>query len=107
MTKALQRGEVWLVDLGLAAKTRPALVLSIAVEDQDRSIVTVVPHTTSIRSSRFEVAASTRFLKTGVFDCQNLITIPHAKLVKRLGELSSSEMSAIENSVRQWLGLRP
>jgi mRNA interferase MazF len=37
MTKALQRGEVWLVDLGLAAKTRPALVLSIAVEDQDRS----------------------------------------------------------------------
>ena len=106
MAKAVQRGEVWLVDLGLAAKTRPAVVLSIAAEDQDRSLVTMVPHTTSIRFSRFEVAATPRFLKTGVFDCQNLITIPHAKLARRLGELSSSEMSAVEDSVCRWLGLR-
>ncbi len=36
-----QRGEVWIVDLGMAAKVRPALVLSIPVDDIDRALVTV------------------------------------------------------------------
>jgi mRNA-degrading endonuclease toxin of MazEF toxin-antitoxin module len=31
-----RRGEVWLVDLGLAQKTRPALILSTAYSDADR-----------------------------------------------------------------------
>jgi len=31
------RGEVWLVDLGMAAKVRPALVISIPAEDIDRA----------------------------------------------------------------------
>jgi mRNA-degrading endonuclease toxin of MazEF toxin-antitoxin module len=39
--KAAQRGEVWLVDLGLAAKVRPAL--SVPAEDVDRALVTIVP----------------------------------------------------------------
>lgn len=35
------RGEVWLVDLGLAAKTRPCVVLSIPATGQnDRVLVT-------------------------------------------------------------------
>jgi mRNA interferase MazF len=42
-----QRGELWLVDLGMAAKVRPAVVLSIPAQDVDRALVTVVPHTTS------------------------------------------------------------
>lgn len=42
-----KRGEVWIVDLGLAAKVRPCLVLSVPVLDQDRSLATVVAHTTS------------------------------------------------------------
>jgi len=41
------RGEVWLVDLGLAAKVRPCLVLSIPFQDEDRALVSVVSHTTS------------------------------------------------------------
>lgn len=41
------RGEVWLVDLGFAAKIRPALVLSISAADNDRALVTIVPHTTA------------------------------------------------------------
>jgi hypothetical protein len=38
------RGEVWVVDLGLAAKVRPCLVISVPYEDQDRSLVTVIAH---------------------------------------------------------------
>lgn len=45
------RGEVWLVDLGYAAKVRPCLVLSIPALIQDRALATLVPHTTSTRGS--------------------------------------------------------
>jgi mRNA interferase MazF len=64
--KVPQRGEVWLVDLGLAAKVRPAVVMSIPATDVDRALVTIVPHTTSARGSRFEAAVSVSFLRAGV-----------------------------------------
>lgn len=51
-----QRGEIWLVDLRMVAKTRPVLILSVAYNDQERALVTFVPRTTSVREgSRFEV----------------------------------------------------
>src|SRR5947209_7841856 len=102
---ATQRGEVWLVDLGLAAKVRPCLVLSVPVAEQDRALVTVVAHTTSPRGSRFEVAITTRFLRPGVFDAQNLVTIPRTKLLRKLGVLSPTQLAAVEAAVRTWLGL--
>jgi hypothetical protein len=34
-----KRGEIWMADLGLAAKVRPVLVLSVAYEGQERAIV--------------------------------------------------------------------
>lgn len=103
--KAAQRGEVWLVDLGLAAKVRPALVISVPAEDQDRALVTIVPHTTSLRGSRFEAAVSVPFLRTGVFDAQNLMTIPHAKLIRSLGRLSAAQLAVVERATALWLGL--
>ena len=51
-----RRGEVWLIDFGRAGKTRPALVVSGPFGDQDRALITVIPHTTSLRGSAFEVA---------------------------------------------------
>jgi len=100
-----QRGEVWMVDLGLAAKVRPCLVLSIPVAEQDRALVTCIAHTTSPRGSRFEVTIQTRFLRSGVFDAQNLVTIPRAKLQRRLGVLTAAQLEAVEAAVRRWLGL--
>jgi mRNA interferase MazF len=76
--------------LGLAAKVRPALVPRVPAGDQDRALVTLVPHTTSIRGSRFEVAVPVPFLREGAFDAQGLVTIPHAKLIRRLGKLHPS-----------------
>ncbi|MCI0387569.1 MAG: type II toxin-antitoxin system PemK/MazF family toxin [Acidobacteria bacterium] len=102
---APNRGEVWLVDLGFAAKVRPCLALSIPAQDADRALVTLIPHTTSPRGSRFEVDIKPRFLKAGVFDAQNLITVPHAKLVRRLGTLTNDQMLDIEDAVYDWLGL--
>jgi mRNA interferase MazF len=99
------RGDVWLVDLGMVAKVRPCVVLSIpAVEDSDRVSATVIPHTTSTRDSRFEIASSVRFLKPGAFDAQNIITIPSVKLVRRLGPLPDDQMTGVERAVKLWLG---
>lgn len=99
------RGEVWLVDLGYAAKVRPCLVFSIPASDQDRALVTLVAHTTSPRGSRSEVSTKVNFLRAGVFDAQNLVTIPHAKMIRKLGVLLPSQLSAVEDAVRFWLGL--
>ena len=99
------RGEVWLVDLGYVAKTRPCLVVSIPAEDIDRALATLVPHTTSVRGSRFEVKIKARFLKDGAFDAQNLVTIPHAKLIRRLGTLQPTELALVEDAVKLWLSL--
>lgn len=103
--KAPNRGEVWLVDLGLDAKVRPWLVLSIPFEDQDRALISVIPHTTSSRNSRFEVPIEARFLRPGVFDAQSRVTIPKAKLMRKLGDLSPEQLATVEKSVRLWLGL--
>jgi mRNA interferase MazF len=98
------RGEIWLVDLGYVAKVRPCLVISIPALDQDRALATLIPHTTSRRGSRFEVQVKVKFLREGVFDVQNIITIPHAKLLRRLGSLTPEQMVEVEEVLLLWLG---
>ncbi len=63
-------------NLGLAAKVRPAVVLRVPAEDVDRALVTLVPHTTSLRSSRFEVAMPVSFLRAGAFNAQSRLRFP-------------------------------
>jgi mRNA interferase MazF len=99
------RGEVWLVDLGIAAKVRPCLLLSMPPNPQDRVPVTLVPHTTSVRGTRFEVAVPKRFLKAGAFDAQGLVTVAPARLLRRLGKLQAAEIAFVEEAVKLWLGL--
>jgi hypothetical protein len=64
----------------MVAKVRPGLVLSVPPTDAERALVTLVPHTTSLRGSRFEVEAKVAFLKPGAFDAQGLVTIPFEHL---------------------------
>ena len=105
MATMTTRGDVWLVDLGMVAKVRPCLVLSIPANDeQDRVLTALVPHTTSTRGSRFEVPPNVRFLKPGAFDAQNIVTIPTVKLVRHLGILPESQMTAVEDKAEIWLG---
>jgi mRNA interferase MazF len=105
--KQPRRGEVWLVDLGLAAKTRPALVVSVPPGDNDRALVAVVPHTTSLRGTQFEAVSSVSFLKAGAFDAQGIVTIPLAKLMRLIGTLKPEQLAIVETCLRRWLGLSP
>ena len=61
--KTPQRGEVWLVDLGMAAKVRPALVMSIPAADVDRALVTIVPHTTAPEALASKQPSRCRFFE--------------------------------------------
>ena len=51
-------GEIWRVDFGLAAKVRPALILSEFPEDDELALILVIPHTTVVQPMilpRFEM----------------------------------------------------
>jgi mRNA interferase MazF len=72
----------------LSVRREPCLVLSIPAEDHERALATLVPHTTSPRGTRFEVAVKVGFLKRGVFDLQSMVNDPYAKLIRKLGSLN-------------------
>lgn len=99
------RGEIWLIDLGYAAKTRPSVVLSVAYGDDDRAIVSFVPRTTSLRGTRYEVPHVARGFDPGGFDAQGISGIPSVKLIRKLGTVEPATLTAVENAVRLWLGL--
>jgi len=100
------RGDCWIVDLGMVAKVRPCLILSIPADyDNDRVLMTIIPHTTSTRGSRFEVPTDVRFLKDGAFDAQQIVSVPNVKLVKRIGSLPAEQLANVEAAVSRWLGL--
>ena len=101
-----KRGEVWVVDLGLAAKVRPCLLLTDFPADDELALVTVVPHTTAVRGNRWEHACEKNFLKPGVFHLQQVQSVSIAKLVRRLGELDSAEMARIAERLCTRLGIR-
>ena len=90
-----RRGEVWLVDLGLAAKIRPCLVLGVPSAEEDRVLVTLVPHTTSLRGTRYEVAVAVPFLRAGAFDAQGIVNVPTVRLMRSLGTLKAEQMNDV------------
>jgi len=46
---SFSRGDVVVVDLGMAAKVRPCVVVSVSQPDRQRNMSVVVPMTTEIR----------------------------------------------------------
>ena len=101
-----ERGEVWLADLGFAAKVRPVLVVSVPFADRDYALIQVVPHTTQRRRAQFEVELSLRFLEAGVFNVQGMLAVPAVKFLRRVGTLSSVQMGEVEAMMKRWLGLK-
>ena len=80
-------------------------MVSVPFQDSDRALIAVVPHKTAIRGSRFEIAFPVRFLESGAFLVQGLVSIPPSFLVRRLGVLSAEQLAIVEDGLRQWLGL--
>ncbi len=100
-----QRGEVWLADLGLTAKVRPVLVMSVPFGDRDYALFHVVPHTTAVRGSQFEAAVAVPWLERGVFNVQGSQSVPRAYLLRRLGNLTPDQIHWVGEGFNRWLGL--
>ena len=101
----MKRGELWLVDLGLAQKVRPAVILSVAYLDHERALITYVPRTTALRQTRFEVEHRAGGFDPGAFDAQGIASIPDVKLERCLGVVDMETLTKVEAAVRAWLAL--
>jgi mRNA interferase MazF len=102
---AANRGEVWLADLGMAAKVRPVLVFNVPFSDLERAIFAVIPHTTALRGGRFEIKVGVHWLKEGAFDAQGLRPVPGTVLIRKLGTLTPAQLEQVASAARIWLGL--
>ncbi len=96
-----QPGEIWLADLGLAAKTRPVLVVSRYDPDPPRAMIIYIPLTTQYRESPYEVVLpKLRFLNQDSYaNVQGLGSVPKVRLERRLGKLSDNVMREIKNAI--------
>jgi len=102
-----QVGEVWFADLGMAAKSRPVLVLSVPGDTDARSLLIVAPLTSQIRQMRGEVdLGKPRWLpKPSAVNVQGLASFDGGKLVRRMGALGEKEMGKVKAALRDLLGL--
>ena len=96
-----QPGEVWLADLGLAAKTRPVVIVSRYDPDPPRALILYVPLTTQNRQSPYEVPLPRiGFLdRDSVANVQGLGSLPKARLERRLGKLPDEVMTKIKRAL--------
>jgi mRNA interferase MazF len=92
-------GEIWRVDFGLAAKVRPALILSDYPRDDELALLIVIPHTTAVRGNRWEFAIQKPFLKPGAFHLQQIQPISLARFDVRLGALTPDEFKKVKETL--------
>jgi mRNA interferase MazF len=94
-------GEVYLVDLGIAGRVRPMIVLSREDADPPRALAICAPITTSSRDSKYEIAiGNPNFLKSESFvNVQGLQAVSHHELHQKLGNVSKVYLSQIKDAL--------
>ena len=100
-------GDVVLVDLGIQAKVRPCVVVSISKPDRQRNMSVVVPMTTEIRNSECEVSFSKPpWLKQlSVVNLLGIAGIDNSKIERRLAAFPADRMEAISRGLSRLLDL--
>jgi mRNA interferase MazF len=95
-------GEVWLADLGLAAKTRPVVIVSRFDTNPPRALVIYVPLTSEDRDSDYEVEIpKLSFLRlASVANVQGLASIPTIRLERKLGDLPADVFAQVKSALK-------
>src|SRR5437867_9127704 len=103
-----QPGEIWLADLGLAAKTRPVVIVSRQDPDPPRSLVLYVPLTTQRRNSPYEVPLPRLpFLdRESVANVQGLGSLPTVRLEPKIGKLPNNVVERLKDALAFALDLQ-
>ncbi|HXR08071.1 MAG TPA: type II toxin-antitoxin system PemK/MazF family toxin [Candidatus Acidoferrum sp.] len=96
-----RHGEVWLVDMGMAAKTRPAVVLLADNLNAPRSLIIHIPITRQNLGSELEVPLGhlTFLDPESVANAQGIGALPSVRFEKRLGVLPAKELEAIKTAL--------
>ncbi|MEO6808122.1 MAG: type II toxin-antitoxin system PemK/MazF family toxin [Isosphaeraceae bacterium] len=94
-------GEVWMADLGFAAKFRPVVIVSRQDPNPPRALIIYVPITTQDRGSPYEVVLpKTRFLQEGsVANVQGIASLPTVRLGRKIGALTAETLTEIKNAI--------
>jgi len=101
------RGEVWLVDLGYAAKVRPGLVrgehpfAGHRPSLDDHHPPHDQPEGDAIRGGDFDADPTLPRLRWTGSD----IDLTQAKLIRKLGDPKADQLAQVEDAARTWLGL--
>ena len=100
-------GEIWLADLGLAAKTRPVTILSRNDPEAPRALVIYVPLTTQNRGSKYEVQLPKLqcLHETSVANVQGIGSLTRNRLERKLGTLPPEILRQIRQAVAFAIGL--
>lgn len=100
-------GEVWVADLGMAAKTRPVLILAVPASEDARTLVVVAPLTSQIRGLRGEVPlGKVQWLpKVSAVNVHGIASFDPSRLDRRLGSCSEPQMEAVKDALRMLLHL--
>ena len=95
-------GEVYIVDLGMAAKVRPMVIISREDPSAPRALSICAPITSSNRGSKYEVPiGKPRFLSVeGYVNVQGIQAVQHHELQRKIGQLSQENMIEIRNALR-------
>ena len=103
-----RRGDVVLVDLGMAAKVRPAVVVSVSNPDRQRSLAVVVPMTTEIRSGECEVNfPKPSWLKQPcVVNLLGIAGVDTSRIERVLGGFPAKPMQEVSQGLIRLLGLK-
>jgi mRNA interferase MazF len=100
----VKRGEIWWATVD---KPRPVCLVSRDEAYEVRALVISAPISTTIRGYAVEVKVGKRegLSHTSVINCDWLVTLPRARLERRLGVLSPAKLEQLDQSLRFALGL--
>ena len=94
-------GEVWLADLGMAAKTRPVLIVSRHDPDPPGALIIYVPLTSQNRGSPYEVPMpKLSFLREqSTANVQGMASLPVTRLERKLGQVPDETLQKVKRAL--------
>lgn len=106
----MERGNIYWIDLNPATgseinKSRPCVLIGATPINQARQTVVVVPLSTSAKARPPITIAVTCLDKQVTAVCDQIRTIDKSRLKNPAGRLSSDDLDALEDGLRQVLSL--
>ena len=101
------RGDVVIVDLGMMAKTRPCVVISVSQPDRQRNMSVVVPMTTEIRGGECEIPfpKPAWLRQESVINVLGIAGVDNARIERRLAAFPADKLAEVEAVLKRVLGL--